>query len=366
MSLGDEERLARLRLIRSAGIGPITFSQLLDRAGSAVEAMELLPSLARKAGRRAVTLCSEDLALAEIDHGLMEGFQLIVLGDPGYPKLLSQIPDPPAALWAKGDVRLLDQPAVAIIGARNASAAGRKMAAMLAEGLGTEGYIIVSGMARGIDGVAHHTALKTGTIAVLAGGADSIYPPEHGRLYQDISSEGLILSEQPLGKTARGKDFPKRNRIVSGLSSGVVVVEAAERSGTLITARLATEQGRDVFTVPGSPLDPRSRGTNGLLRKGAILAESADDILEELGSTIAAFREPPPHDFLYTEDATADAAQVRTVVTQLLSYTPTHRDELIEQSGFSARAVSTALLDLILDGVAAEETGGCYVLAAES
>lgn len=366
MQMSDEERLARLRLIRSAGIGPMTFAQLIDRSESAVEAVELLPRLARDSGRRAVDVCSEKAAHAEIERGMTQGFRLLVLGEPDYPEALAAIPDPPVVLWMKGDLRLLDQRAIAIVGARNASAAGRKMAGMLADGLGAEGFVIVSGMARGIDGTAHQAALETGTIAVLAGGADSIYPPEHQALYEDICAKGLVMSEQPLGMTARAKDFPKRNRIVSGLSAGVVVVEAAERSGTLITARLAAEQGREVFTVPGSPLDPRSRGTNGLLRKGAILAESAEDVVRELSSAIGFFREPSSTPTPYPARDIEAPEKSRQTIQELLSFTPTHRDVLIEQSGFPAQVVAAALLDLVLDGVAAEETGGRYVLDAGS
>lgn len=364
--LDDSERLARLRLIRSAGIGPLTYTQLLSRTGSAKEAITRLPDLTRQAGRRSIQLVTQSEAEAECAHGEKHGFELLTLGEAAYPASLAAIADPPPVLWTKGERRLLDRPAVAIVGARNASAAGREMTARLARELGQAGYVVTSGLARGIDGAAHAAALETGTVAVLAGGADSIYPPEHTRLYADIIREGLVISEQPLGMTARAKDFPKRNRIVSGLSLGVVVVEAAERSGTLITARLAAEQGREVFAVPGSPLDPRSRGTNRLIKRGACLIDEAGDIIRELeGSTGRLFE--PGEDFLgEPEIDDANTEDLRERVLSLLSFTPTHRDRLIAASDASAQAVSMVLLDLVLEGVAAEETGGSYVLAADA
>ncbi|MEM1380391.1 MAG: DNA-processing protein DprA [Pseudomonadota bacterium] len=364
--LSENERLARLRLIRSAGVGPLTYKQLMARAGSAEEAVAILPDLAQKAGRRVIALADPERIWAEWEHGLAHGFTLLALGEAAYPPALAAIPDAPAVLWLHGDQRLLDRPSVAIVGARNASAAGRQIAGQLAEGLGGEGFVVTSGMARGIDGVAHNAALRTGTIAVLAGGADNIYPPEHDALYRAIAEDGLVISEQPLGMVARAKDFPKRNRIVSGLSLGTVVVEAAARSGTLITARLASEQGRDVFAVPGSPLDSRSAGTNALIKKGATLIGGVDDILTELAQQTEAFAEPPaPFDSPYPEDyeLTPDLSEK---VLNLLSFTPTHRDIIIAESNAPAAAVAAVLLDLVLDGRAEEDVGGCYVRSADS
>lgn len=365
MMAGDERR-ARLRLIRSQGIGPLTFRQLLGRFGSAIAAIEGLPDLAQSAGRRAVALADPRAIDRELAAADRLGMTLVTLGDASYPAPLSAIADPPPVLFAKGRLELAARDGIAIVGARNASAAGRGFARTLARDLGAAGVTVISGMARGIDGAAHEAALATGTIAVLAGGADSVYPPEHDRLYREIGERGLILSEQPLGYTARAQDFPKRNRIVSGLSRGVVVVEAAERSGTLITARLAAEQGRDVFAVPGSPLDPRSGGTNDLLRRGAILIRDAEDVLGEMRSSSGRLFEPPaPWQVEAEDDEEADAA-LRDRLLTLLSVTPTHRDRLIAEADEPAAAVAMALLDLVLEGLAAEEAGGAYVLSVRT
>lgn len=362
--ISDAERLARLRLFRSRGIGPLTFAQLMERFGSALNAVRKLPETVSEAGRRDVRLAPEGLAEAELERLLEMGGRLITFGEPNYPEPLAMIADPPPVLSCLGDPAHFSKLGVAIVGARNASAAGRSFARTLAQDLGEEGFAVISGMARGIDGAAHEAALKTGTIAVLAGGVDSIYPPEHRALHKQLSERGLILSEQPLGMTARAKDFPKRNRIVSGLSRGVVVVEAAERSGTLITARLAGEQGRDLFAVPGSPLDPRSRGTNTLLRRGAILVRDADDIISELEGATGRLFEPPANWDVGGEIDEGEQNSLRGELLSLLSFTPTHRDQLIAETRASTAAVAMALLDLVLEGHAEEESGGSYVLTA--
>ncbi|NNU15491.1 DNA-protecting protein DprA [Parvularcula sp. ZS-1/3] len=363
--ISDEEKLARLRLIRSRGIGPLTYGQLLARSGSALSAIELLPELAEKAGRRRIELMGAGPAAREMDAAARLGAKIVTLGEAEYPGALAAIADPPPLLTVIGNLALLLKDNIGIVGARNASAAGRRMARDLAHDLGAEGFVVASGMARGIDGAAHEAAFENGTVAVLAGGADSIYPPEHASLYRQITEKGAIVSEQPLGMTARAKDFPKRNRIVSGLSRGVVVVEAAERSGTLITARLASEQGREVFAVPGSPLDPRSGGTNDLLRRGATLIRDAQDVIDELAQPMRQGLFEPPAD-PYTEEGFEPDPTLRATILSLLSFTPTHRDRLIAEAGASAGQVAAVLLDLVLEGKAAEETGGAYVLSSES
>lgn len=365
-AISNEERFARLQLFRSRGIGPLTYRQLLEKTGSAANAINALPELARRAARSPVELADASSVSGELRAGDRLGATLLTLGEPDYPEALAAIPDAPPALWLIGNASLLHRPNVAIVGARNASAAGRSLTRTLATELGEAGYVVCSGMARGIDGAAHEASLDGGTIAVLAGGPDSIYPPEHADLYRSICERGLIVSEQRIGMTARAKDFPKRNRIVSGLSLGVVVVEAAERSGTLITARLASEQGREVFAVPGSPLDPRCRGTNGLLRKGAVLVQGTDDIVEELKSASGGTRlfEPPPDP--WTEDEPLDQETLREQLLGLLSYTPIHRDLLISEVQAPASVLAMALLDLVLDGLAEEHPGGRYALSATS
>lgn len=359
-----DERFARLRLFRSRGVGPLTYRQLMGRAGSGIEAVKLLPELVAEKRRKGVALadpCAVEKEIAEADR---MGVGFISLGEPGYPKALAQISDPPPVLGYRGKLELANARNVAIVGARNASAGALAFTRELAKGLGNEGLVVASGLARGIDGAAHQGALATGTIAVLAGGPDSIYPPQHRELYRQIAQDGLILSEQPIGMVARAQDFPKRNRIVSGLSEGVVVIEAAERSGTLITARLANEQGRDVFAVPGSPMDPRCRGTNDLIRKGAILAQDAEDILSELGSGQGHLFEPDAPPLLPEDDM--DCGDLAELLRTLLSYDPVHKDQLIAESGASAAQVAVALLDLVLEGAATEEAGGRYSLSVES
>lgn len=358
-SLTDEERADWLQLIRSDGIGPITFFRLLARHGSAAEAIAALPD----SGGSSITLAARDAVYAELDRAIGIKTDLIAYGEPAYPEQLAAIADPPPLLYRKGKADL-DQAAVAIVGARNASAAGKRITAELARDIGETGLTIISGLARGIDGAAHLASMRTSTIAVLAGGVDSVYPPEHAGLYAAITEQGAILSEMPPGYTARARDFPKRNRIVSGLARGVVVVEAAERSGTLITARLANEQGRDVFAVPGSPLDPRSAGTNRLIREGATLVRHADDILEDLGR----WRGRPPELPLLAEPTEGgdDPSNVRQEILDLLSPTPVHRDILVRETSAATNHVADILLDLVLEGIAEESSGGYFARTDDS
>ena len=279
--LSEQQRLDWLRLIRTEGVGPRLFQTLINRYGGAAAALDALPALAGQSKRR-MTVCTPAQAEQEMARLTRDGAQLVALGETLYPPLLAEIDAPPPLLTVRGQVSLLRERAIAIVGSRNASAAGLKMAERLAHDLGRAGFVIVSGLARGIDGRAHATALQRGTIAILAGGINTIYPPEHDALYAQIRQEGLLVSEMPYGWEPRGRDFPRRNRIISGLCRGVVVVEAAERSGSLITARFALEQGREVFAVPGSPLDPRAGGTNHLLRQGATFITEAAHVEEAL------------------------------------------------------------------------------------
>lgn len=360
--------LSSLRLSRSRGIGPVTYVQLIRRYGSAAAALEALPDLmARKGAKGRIEIAPLDAAREELAAVEKMGARLMALGDPDYPASLLAIADPPPVLTMLGNAELLTPPAVAIVGPRNASAAGRRLATALAADLGSVGYVITSGLARGIDGAAHEAALLTGTIAVLAGGADNIYPPQHTDLYHEIRQRGLIVSEMRLGHTATARDFPKRNRIVSGLSKGVIVVEAADRSGTLITARMALEQGREVFAVPGSPLDPRAAGTNRLIRQGATLIRHGDDVLEVLSK----MQSVPPLQGSFFEEAgddldEDDRSSLLREVEGLLSPTPVHRDELLRMSSASPAQLADILLELILSGVAEELPGGMFALSAPS
>jgi DNA processing protein len=356
------ERLDWLRLARAETVGPVAFAHLIARYRTAGRALEALPKLAARGGSARAAPDPAAVA-AEIEAGEGLGAQLICSCEDGFPERLAALDPPPPAIWALGDAALLGRPGVAIVGARIASAAGQRFARQLALDLGAAGYVIVSGMARGVDGAAHEGSLKTGSIAVLGGGIDDVYPPEHRGLYQRLAAEGCVVSESPVGRRAQAKDFPRRNRLISGLAIGVVVVEAEMRSGSLITARLAAEQGREVFAVPGSPLDPRARGTNDLIRQGATLCEGADDVLRELEGLKArriAPARPAPIDAAPIEDL--DGLPDR--LAALLSPTPTPRDELVRLTGATPGAVSAALVELELAGRAELRPGGMAVLKA--
>lgn len=353
MSLDPAERFARLRLARTDRIGPVAFAQLIGRYGSALSALDALPNLVRKSGSASVPPPVETVE-REIAAGDAIGARLLVLGDPDYPEMLAALDPPPPILWTRGRVDLLNQPSVAIVGARIASAGGQRIARGLAQQLGQAGHVVVSGMARGIDAAAHGGALATGTVAVLGGGVNDIYPSEHADLYARLTDQGCVVSESPVGARAQARDFPRRNRIISGLSRGVVVVEAEVRSGSLITARLAAEQGRDVFAVPGSPLDPRARGPNELLRQGAILCEGIEDI-DRAFNTLRTLREPPADSMRFDGDID-DAFLDR--VAALLSPTPTPRDEIARALNTPVSQVAAALLELSLTGRADLLPGG--------
>jgi DNA processing protein len=277
--LTDEQKLDWLRLIRSDNIGPRTFRDLINRYGGADAALKALPALARQGGARGIRIASHEEAEREFAGIRARGAHLIALGEKHYPPRLRMIDDAPPLLTVRGNLDVLSQPMIALVGSRNASAAGVKFAERIARDLGDAGYVIASGLARGIDAGAHRASLATGTVAVLAGGHNRIYPAEHAPLIEALLPHGAAVSEMPIDWEPRARDFPRRNRLISGLAVGVVIVEAAKRSGSLITARLAGEQGREVFAVPGSPLDPRTEGANALLKQGAILVTEAADVI---------------------------------------------------------------------------------------
>lgn len=359
--LTDAQRLAWLRLIRSDRIGPATFRELLNHFGSAAAAIEAAPDLARRGGRT-MRICPLDVAEREIAALDDLGARLIALGESEYPPWLAHIDGAPPLVAARGDAATLARPAVAIVGSRNASVAGAKIARSIARDLGQHGYVIASGLARGIDAAAHDAALATGTIAVLAGGLDRIYPPSNIELAERIvENRGVHLSEMPLGWEPRARDFPRRNRLVSGLALAAVVVEAAARSGSLITARLAGEQGRLVFAVPGSPLDPRSVGANRLIRDGAHIMTDVDDILAEIEPMlgrpgVAAVRIEETEPVLPAAPATGDGDRDRIVAA--LGSAPVELDEIVRFSGLAPAAVHYALLELDLAGRLARHPGG--------
>ncbi len=354
-TLPEAERIARLRLIRSQNVGPVTFRQLLERFGDARRALEVLPDLARRGGRaRPISICSKAAAAREFEHTREIGVEIVVFGDDAFPKALAATEDAPGVLLTKGHKHLFAAPALGIVGARNASAVGVRFAREIAAELGGRGLTIVSGMARGIDSAAHEGSLGTGTIAVMAGGIDIVYPAENQDLYDRIAEAGLLISEMPLGIRPQARHFPRRNRIISGLALGVLVVEAAPRSGSLITARLAGEQGREVFAVPGSPLDPRSRGANNLIRQGAVLTESADDIMNVLDEIMRRPLEEPDGDRVPGPAPTPlgddELDTARRIVHQKLSPAPIPVDELVRQCHLTPGAVLTILLELELAG----------------
>jgi DNA processing protein len=358
LHLSDRERLASLRLARSENVGPVTFRQLLARFGSAEAALAALPELAKRGGRtRPLAICASATAERELAGLARLGGRLIVLGEAGYPALLSAIDDPPSVLSLIGRSELLARRAVALVGARNASANGRLIAETMARELAAMGWVVVSGLARGIDSSAHAGALAGGTIAVLAGGVDKPYPPESEALYRKISTEGLLVAELTLGRVAQARHFPRRNRVVAGLSAGVVVVEAAVKSGSLITARLAGEQGREVMAVPGSPLDQRCRGANQLIRQGAILVESATDVIEQL-SGFGALPGPvevsePIRHIDVAESSNALEKLPNSAISEVerrLGPSPVPVDELGRQCQLSPPFLRMTLLELELAG----------------
>ena len=377
--LTDEQRLDWLRLTRSEKVGPRTFRALINQFGGAGAALEALPRLARSS-RQPLRVASRADAQKEMAQGARLGVRFVAMGEPDYPKALQATDAAPPLIAVRGSADVLARPAIAMVGSRNASGSGLAFAERLARELGGAGYVIVSGLARGIDTRAHRAAIETGTVAVLAGGHDRIYPSENEELAaRIIENGGAVISEMPLGWEPRGRDFPRRNRIVSGLSYGVVVVEAARRSGSLITARFALEQGREVFAVPGSPLDPRAEGTNDLIRQGATLCASAEHVTSVLAPLLASgpspdlsAREgqpstdaedlwdeldlpgvsPAPKERIddgFHETETADLSSASRLVS-LLGPAPVTVDDLVRQSGLPIRTVQATLLDLEMAG----------------
>lgn len=344
------ERAAKLRLIRSANIGPITYVQLLRRFGSAEAAIEALPHLASRGGGRAPRLAEAAMVEREVARVTELRARHVFLGDPDYPALLAELETAPPALVVRGDMALTSRPVVAMVGARNASAAARRFARELAHDLGQRGAVVASGLARGIDTAAHQGSLANGTIGVIASGIDIVFPPENVELQEEVAQRGLLISEQPPGREPLARHFPSRNRIIAGLAMGTVVVEAAPRSGSLITARLANEAGREVMAVPGSPLDPRAQGCNLLIRDGATLIQNADDVLDSLGPMDTRMTRAAPD--LFREDVqNYDAGDVeRSTITDLLGPVPVPVDELIRQSCLPSAIVQTVLLELELAG----------------
>ena len=354
-SLSAAERLDWLRLIRSENVGPITFYRLIERFGTASAALKALPDLARRGGRRKpMTVCSLAAAEREMEAQEAIGAILVAQVEPGYPPNLVHIEDAPPLIGVVGQSHLLARPTIAVVGARNASLNGRRFAERLAADLGKGGFVVVSGLARGIDAGAHTGALETGTVAVVAGGIDVVYPKENERLHGEIAERGVILSEIEPGTTPQARHFPRRNRLISGMALGVVVVEASLRSGSLITARLALEQGREVFAVPGSPLDPRARGSNDLLRQGATMTESADDVLSALGGALGMpLGERKTPGILGVRADLPDHGEIdsaRAAIMENLSPTPVMVDEIIRSGHFSPAVVFMVLLELELAG----------------
>ncbi|WP_425567293.1 DNA-processing protein DprA [Sphingomonas rosea] len=352
--------VARVRLLRTPSIGPITYRQLVARFGSAEAALDAVPDLARRGGGRMPALATEAQAEREIATVEKLGGRYLSIGQGLYPRLLAEADDAPPLLTVIGDLALLERPAVAMVGARNASAAACRFARSLAHELGQRGHVVVSGLARGIDTAAHEGALETGTIGVIAGGLDIFYPPENEALQRAVGERGLVVAEMPPGTEPRARHFPYRNRIIAGLCPGTIVVEAAPRSGSLITARLAAELGREVMAVPGSPLDPRAQGCNGLIRDGATLIQNASEVLEALRPGLGGVRSGRDlFDHVPQEAAPPEPDEAeRRRVEELLGPSPAPVDEIVRLSGLEPGAVQLVLLELDLAGRLDRHAGG--------
>lgn len=377
--LTEAERMARVRLIRSENIGPATFHGLITRYGTATQALDALPEIAARAGRRKLRIAPQSDAEREWTALARLGGDFLIVGDRDYPAPLAAISQAPPVLATVGRRDLLARPMLGVVGARNASANGRTFCRQIVAAVGDAGIVVVSGLARGMDGEAHRASLATGTIAVVAGGIDIFYPPENRELQAAIGQEGLVIAEAPLGAEPMARHFPRRNRIISGLSLGVLVIEAQVRSGTLITARLAGEQGREVFAVPGFPLDPRARGANRLLREGATLVETADDIIEPLLTAhgLAASGNPgmpegpspmfAAHDGIMDDVAGADGMpddmdQARDTLLAALSAEPSPADHLMRVADIDAPAFHAAMLELEIAGRVTRHAGNRFSL----
>lgn len=368
VQLTDEQRIDWLRLIRSPNVDPRTFRTLVNHFGGARAALEALPSLARRGGASgAVQICSRADAEREIAAANKLGVSFVALGEPSYPLRLQMIDDAPPLIAVRGNFAALSMPMVAIVGSRNASGVGQKFTQRIAHELGEAGFVVVSGLARGIDAAAHGASLESGTIAVLAGGQDRLYPAEHADLLDAILPAGAALSEMPHGWEPRARDFPRRNRLISGLSLGVVIVEAAKRSGSLITARFALEQGREVFAVPGSPLDPRAEGTNGLIKQGATPVTETADILSVLQPIMEQREIPAREPELQPADGGGDGADPapdeRARIVALLGPAPVQIDDLVRLSKSSPAVVRMVLLELEIAGRLERHGGNLVSLA---
>jgi DNA processing protein len=361
-ALSEDERLACLRLIRSENVGPVTFRELINHFGGATNALGALPELSRRGGfGRPIRLCPKEDAEREIEKAARAGAVPVFTIEPDYPVLLARIEAPPPMVYIKGRRDLLNCPAVAIVGSRLCSAAGVQLTRRFANELGEAGFVIVSGLARGIDRAAHEASINRGTVAVLAGGIDWIYPPEHGELQNRIGTEGCLVTERPPGFQPRDKDFPRRNRIIAGLVHGVVIIEAATRSGTLVTARYANDLGREVFALPGHPLDPRAEGTNRLIKQGATLVTTPEEVVEVLRPIVGLEErrgDYAPHSQVTSSDmrppqprtsASAGDHEMSAVLAAL-GPAPVAVDEIARATGLSVQNVQIAILELDLAG----------------
>lgn len=364
----EDDQFMRLRLLRSRRVGIATYQRLLIEHGTAQNALAALPEVARAAGVEGYEICPEAVIRAELKAARAAGARLVARGSTAYPHMLDDLDDAPPFLWVLGDVDLLRKPMIALVGARNASSLGTRMARRLAKDLGDAGYVIVSGLARGIDAAAHLAALPTGTIAVQAGGVDTIYPAENAELARDLAKSGLRISEQPMGLQPMARHFPARNRIISGLARATIVVEAAAKSGSLITARDALDQGREVLAVPGHPMDARASGCNMLIRDGATLVRSAEDVLEMLAPLAQpeapelplAIPETPPPD----KRSLRETADLHRQILARLGPSPLAEDQLIRDLDSPASDVTPALVELELSGSIDRAPGGLLTRAS--
>ncbi|MEM6308897.1 MAG: DNA-processing protein DprA [Pseudomonadota bacterium] len=367
----EDERFFHLRLLRSRRVGPTTYHRLLAEHGSARAALDALPEVARAAGVDRYSLCPEQIVDRELAAGVRAGARLLIHGQQDYPAPLTELTDAPPILWAVGDLDVLQRPALAVVGARNASALGTRMAKSLVQELGQNGYVIVSGLARGIDTAAHLAALSTGTIAVQAGGVDVMYPAENTSLAGNIAEKGLRVSEQPFGLQPQARHFPARNRIIAGLAKACIVVEAAAKSGSLITARDASDLGRDILAVPGHPFDARAAGCNILIREGATLVRRAEDVIEAIspfvtpaieklsqGDPVLPLQAPPTGKTAQPAKPEADTAALHQLILSRLSTTPIAEDELVRALQKSSEHIAPALVDLELNGDIQRHIGG--------
>ena len=354
-SLSQAEAFARIRLLRSPNVGPVSYRHLLHRFGSAESALDALPDLVQR-GSAAYQPASEESIAAEVQAVRAAGARYLFHDSPDYPPLLGEVEGAPPILTCRGDASLAQKPCVAIVGARNASAAAVKLARTFAGELAEAGFVVVSGLARGIDGAAHEASISGGTIGVIASGIEIAYPPEHAELQEAIATQGLLLAEQPPGIEPLARHFPSRNRIIAGIAAGTLIVEAAPKSGSLITARLAGEAGREVMAVPGSPLDSRSQGCNQLIRDGATLVQRTEDVIELLTSFQGQPRSVLREAAIDWEPT--DVSEDPADIASLLTTAPVAVDELVRQSGASAGAVQLALLELELAGSLIRHAGG--------